>query len=255
MASAQTLQWIFCVPVGLAVSICGLIGNFLSIFVWRRINNTKLRQSQSTGIYFIALALCDNGLIIFFVLKHSLMTLFPSLQDESYIYATFYCYFGSPFYSIFLIASAWLTVAVTLNRFLMIILPLKARSLCSPNRIYWSIFGLIIFSLVINIPQFLIFKTIRVDETKVVIVTTTFGSSKNFELWLHCIFALLTPWILIAVLNTIVVYYLSVQRKELERINDDIKYGKDMYLLFKKLFKKNGNTIISRKDIFIWRGD
>ncbi|XP_065650494.1 G-protein coupled receptor daf-37-like [Hydra vulgaris] len=152
------------------------------------------------------------------------MTLFPSLQDESYIYATFYCYFGSPFYSIFIIASAWLIVAVTLNRFLMIILPLKARSLCSPNRVYWSIFGLIIFSLVINIPQFLIFKTIRVNETKVVIVTTTFGSSKNFELWLHCIFALLTPWILIAVLNTIVIYYLSVQRKELERMNDDIRY-------------------------------
>ena len=179
--------------------------------------NSKLRKNQSTGTYLIALGICDSGLLVFFILQDSLPALFPSLKDDSYSYAIFFCWFGFPLFFIFLVASIWLVVVVTLNRFIMIAFPMKVRMLYTAQRTYYSILGVIGFSSLVNIPHFFNYEPEKLTNEKWKVAITKFGSSegsKNYEFWVHCIFIVLAPWITIAALNGTIVYKLSNQSKK-----------------------------------------
>ncbi|XP_002160368.1 G-protein coupled receptor daf-37 isoform X1 [Hydra vulgaris] len=226
MVSASDLHWFFSVPVGITITVLGLLGNTVSIFVWKKLINLKLRQNQSTGIYLIALGICDSGLLVFFLLFDSLPTAFPFLKNNSYHYAAFYSWIAFPFFFIFLIASIWLVVGVTLNRFFMIALPVKVKMLYTPVRTYIGIFVLLAFSLLINIPHFFNFKPLE-EDSKWKIEKTLYGKSKaadNYEFWLHCIFLVLAPWICIAVLNSIILYKLSKQAEISRNTKNSQKY-------------------------------
>ncbi|XP_047142081.1 probable G-protein coupled receptor 139 isoform X1 [Hydra vulgaris] len=214
--SAERLHWILSVPFGIIISILGLLGNALSIIIWKRLVNTKLRNNQSTGIFLIALAVCDSGLLIFFVLQDSLPALYPSLKEDSYSYAVFFCWIGFPFFFIFLVASIWLVVGVSLNRFIMITFPMKVKVIYTRKRTYYSILGFFIFSLLSNIPHFFNYKPENTTGGKWKVGITEYGASegsKNYEFWVHCIFIVLAPWITIAILNSIIVYKLYKQSK------------------------------------------
>ena len=211
----KQLHWICSVPIGLTVSIIGLIGNFVSCLVWNRTVRSKLRGNQSTGIYLVALGIVDSGFLMFFILIDPIRMMNPDV-DKSYFYASFFSWFGFPLYFMFFVASIWLVVGITFNRFIMIQFPTRVRGWYNKTRTFCGIFALMTFSVTINIPHFWNFHPKKVNG-RYSIAPTEYGSgdgSKNYEFWVHCIFVVLAPWAMIAILNGLIVYKLSTQMKK-----------------------------------------
>jgi hypothetical protein len=108
--------------------------------------------------------------------------------------------------------SVYLTLTVTLERFVAVCYPLQARSLCTRGRARQYIFLIIVFSILYNLPRF----------WEVQLVELTYESKYNTTLykvsmthlrhnpvyitiyihWLYLIFIYLIPFATLAVLNT-----------------------------------------------------
>ncbi|XP_065056171.1 G-protein coupled receptor daf-37-like [Rhopilema esculentum] len=204
MATPKQFHWIMSVPVGVIISIFGLIGNAISIIIWKRILKKNFGRNKSTAIYLIALAMADSGLLIFFLLDDTLPKIFPSLLS-SISYCYFHCYVGFPFFFYFIASSIWLVVCVTFNRFIMVNFPVKAKDFCSPSRAYLGISITLAFCFFVNIPHFLNFEPSNTDGNDTeCFKPSKYGSSKgavNYEFWVHCIFLVLAPWASIAFFN------------------------------------------------------
>ena len=98
----------------------------------------------------------------------------------------------------------------------MIQFPTRVRGWYNKTRAFSGIFALIAFSVMINIPHFWNFHPKNVNGTYS-IAPKEYESghgSKNYEFWVHCIFVVLTPWVMIAILNGLIVYKLSTQIKK-----------------------------------------
>ena len=113
---AQTLHWYSSVPIGIVLSLIGLVGNIISIIIWTRITkSTDSRKTRNTGTYLIVLAVADSLLLVFFLLQDSLKAMIPDVV-KSYEFAIFYSYVAFPFFFFFIFASIWLVVSVTYDR-------------------------------------------------------------------------------------------------------------------------------------------
>ena len=218
--------------MGIVLCILGLLGNLTSTIIWRKLIKSQLKKNQTAGIYFIALAICDSGLLVFFLLHDSLPSMFPILKQDSCLYAVFFSWFGYPFHKIFFVGSIWLIVGITTNRFLMIIFPIKVKLLYTPKRTYQSIFIILLLSTLINIPHFFNFKPEKGSEGKWKLVETTYGASQlsfRFEFWTHCIIIILAPWICLVCMNAVIVYTLSARGNKISRISNIDKNGSLIY--------------------------
>ena len=123
--SIDNLNWVTSVPIGIPLCILGIIGNTISIAVWLRFIRKKIGTSPSSAIYFVALGVVDNGLLVFFLLTDALPKAIGSKMSDSYGYGWFYAYIGFPFFFFFIVASIWMLVGLTINRFIMVRFPVK----------------------------------------------------------------------------------------------------------------------------------
>ena len=98
------LRWIFSVPFGITISLIGIIGNLISIFVWRRIMKSKRHGATATTIYLIVLGIVDTALLFFFLLTNTISGDNPDVE-ETFSYAAFYSYFGYPVYYFLIVVS------------------------------------------------------------------------------------------------------------------------------------------------------
>lgn len=114
MATAKKMHFITSSYFGTIFVIIGLVGNTLSILVWRR----KKMQS-STGTYLIGQAIADAGLLIFFFITDSIRMMSPSV-DTSYAYGVFFAFIGYPIFFLFVVCSIWFTVGVTVDRYIQV---------------------------------------------------------------------------------------------------------------------------------------
>lgn len=199
-------------PVGFGISIFGMIGNALSIIIWNNLIQRKCVGNRSTASYIIAMGICDNGLLIFFLLTDTLPTSFPHIK-EHYAYAVFFSWFAFPLFFIFLVASIWLVATVTLNRLLLTVFPMHGRKFYSSKNTNISIGVVVSFATIVNIPHFFNYQAEESQGLQV----TQYGSSlrsKNYEFWVHCILLVLIPWFTIATSNVLIIRKLRHQMKK-----------------------------------------
>lgn len=114
IATAEKMHYItsgFCTPV---LMIVGIIGNILSIVVWR-----KKSLRSSTGLYLIAQAVNDIGVLVFVFVSDSLPILFPEIKT-SYQFGVFHSYIGYPIFYFFVVNSIWTLVGVTVDRYIQV---------------------------------------------------------------------------------------------------------------------------------------
>ena len=229
---------------GAIVALIGIFGNILATVVWRerlksRINTNK---SKSTIILLITLAIGNCILLVDFSLYDSLPSLVPHIK-ESRLYAWCYAYVLNPLFYVSVVSSIWTMAAITVNRFLMVALPIKVASLFSATRSYLLVSMLTIFSILVSLPEFFIYQVSNdveaagsagglVDERislrndsffdgipssssiEGLVQRSPFGNSKvvlDYEFWLHCIVLVLTPWLVMAVLNFLIIVFLRRQ--------------------------------------------
>ena len=227
-AGNERLRKIASIYVAMPISIFGLIGNIISIFVWKKINKKRSESGKSAGIYLIALAICDSGLLLFFLMTESFLQIDPTLKNNLH-YIQFHSYVGFPFYFFFIVSSIWIVICVTINRFIAVVYPHKAQDWNSLRMTYIIISTTLFFSFCINIPHFfnyhLVLKDGNYSETWTE-TCTRYGASKEamyYDFWTHCMALVLIPWVTIFCLNIAIIRKLKYREKLQSNIKGESK--------------------------------
>ena len=221
---------------GTTVCCIGIICNILSVIVL-----TRRVMNSSTYSYLSALAVCDTLALFFTLILYSKDTSYP-VQGELRWSPPAYVYlfpFVHPAAITFQVTSIWLTLAFTVDRYIMICHPFKAEKLCTVGRARKVIIGLVIFGIAFNIPRFLEYKT---DETLVptydnrvesrpVVAYTSLGLNDVFldlvHSYLYLIFVCGIPFVTLSVLNSFLIYAVHLSRKKGRQINAKEKKRND----------------------------
>ena len=144
------------------ISFLGIVGNVFNLLVLtrRRMLSSMDRLEKSATYGLIALAVSD---MIFCV------TVFPHafIYEESYIvdgshhFFLYYKLYGIGLVNLFLMISTWLIVTMSINRYIVVVYPLHARSTLSTFRTVLIIILVYIISTILTLPFFLHHKIVQ----------------------------------------------------------------------------------------------
>ncbi|XP_050411994.1 FMRFamide receptor isoform X2 [Patella vulgata] len=212
---------------GMIVCCLGNVGNILSIIVL-----TRRAMRSSTYIYLAALAICDTLVLIFTMLLLLKDTKAPS-QGLSPLYESYYAFlfpWVHPITITFQTTSIWLTLAFTIDRYIMICHPFQSESMCNRGRAKKVVIGIYIGGIIFSIPRFLEYYThaftvpmANRTETIYMIELTDMGNDKYYKevvhSWLYLICVCGLPFLLLAVLNAFLIHAVHLSRKKGKEIN------------------------------------
>uniref|UniRef100_A0A0B6Z4T9 G-protein coupled receptors family 1 profile domain-containing protein n=1 Tax=Arion vulgaris TaxID=1028688 RepID=A0A0B6Z4T9_9EUPU len=219
---ADHLHYAMSAIVGPIICFLGMTGNILSIITWSRPG-----MSSSTGRYLIGQAVADFGVLLMFILVDSLQSWAPSVKF-SLIYGGFFSYIGYPFLFLAVLCSVWITVGVTIDRYIMVCWITKSKELCSESRANIGLILITVNAFLINIPHFASFTLVypddvgnstKVAEPKAAFASTEFGSGSGgqiYEFWIHCIILILIPWVTVFTMNIMIIKKISKSNKRME---------------------------------------
>ncbi|CAG5118063.1 unnamed protein product [Candidula unifasciata] len=218
---ADDLHFAMSAVIGPVVCLFGMLGNLLSVITWQR-----PKMSSSTGTYLTGQGVANFFLLLLFLLCDSLQYWSPELK-HSFIYGAFFAYFGFPMFFLTIMLSIWFTVALTVDRYIMVCWVTKAKSLCNESRANVGLILISVNSFMINIPHFASFTPIYQDEDnnnthnyinnnnntndrqpKVAYTETEFGMSAGgmfYEFWIHCMVLTVIPWMSVLYMNVMII--------------------------------------------------
>lgn len=135
------------------VGLFGILGNTISMIVLSR-----PQMKSSINYLLIGLASCDTLLIIISILIFGLPSIYVytgylfNYQFIVYPKIVKYLY---PISCAAQIATVYLTLTVTIERYIAVCHPLKARSFCTCGRARLAFLSIVTFATIYNIPKFL----------------------------------------------------------------------------------------------------
>lgn len=199
---------------GMTVCWLGLVGNLLSLTV---IMNKKLRRS-STYSFLAALAASDSLLLVTSILLLAKDSSKPERQDYVWPGKGGLCNYLFPYIQpaacVFHVTSVWLTLAFTIDRYLMICHPLRAKTFCTVRNARKVIVCLLLGSLVYNLPRFLEYHVVEVqfpltNRTNVACDLTAIGRDvtyrRVYHSWLNLLLVFAFPFVSLVVFNSFLV--------------------------------------------------
>lgn len=158
--TASWVQFVFYQVLGFPISILGIFGNILSIFVWTR--REMHWGSSSTSCYLVALACFDMAYL--FIINFGVLLAYTWKRIENGTPTPLYPYkdytediakVTRPLTDVIANTTLYLVVAFTTERFIAITYPMKRRSLCTPKRARYVIIAIIVVVILLHIPEFL----------------------------------------------------------------------------------------------------
>nr|QMS43312.1 FMRFamide receptor [Thaumetopoea pityocampa] len=198
----------------------GLLGNALSMVVL-----TRPQMRSSINCLLVGLAACDTLLIVTSVLLFGLSAVFPYTGRLRHYYyhvcprLTPYAY---PLGNAAQTMSVYLTLIVTLERWVAVCHPFRAKALCTSARARWYVLGTAAFALAYNAPKFFEVKVVerRLDGEPVYCVTADerFRTDAYVLVYIHSMYMVvmyLVPFSALAALNACIVR--QVRRAQAER--------------------------------------
>ncbi|XP_059054666.1 FMRFamide receptor-like [Achroia grisella] len=135
-----------------AIGAGGLLGNGLSALVLSR-----PQMRSSVNCLLVGLAACDTVLILTSILLFGLTAIYPYTGRLRYYYyhvcphITPYAY---PIANAAQTMSVYLTLIVTVERWVAVCHPFRAKALCTSSRARWYVLGTAAFALAYNAPKF-----------------------------------------------------------------------------------------------------
>lgn len=206
------------------VGVMGIFGNIISMIILSR-----PQMKSSINYLLIGLARCDTVLILTSVFLFGLPAIYQYTKTELLFTYQFkiYPFLAPVIFPIALIAqtvTVYLTLTVTLERFVAVCHPLQARSLCTYGRARLYVVLIIIFSTLYNLSRFW---EVTVKEqyhtgyntTVYVLMASPLRNNRIYISvyihWLYMIFIYFLPFSCLAVLNAAI--YRQVRRANQER--------------------------------------
>ena len=186
----------------------GIIGNIITLIVLSMKN-----MQTSTNVFLSALAVADitkltNDILYFFVLL--LMKIDKDSAHSAYVHIYPQAHF---IFSFSLCVSSWLTVAVAIERFILVCFPTKAKFICTRTRAIVTCIIVYVVMICVSLPCAFRYKSIQVydNETNTTsrdIEVTALWSDNNFVTiytWvLNCLRCNI-PLIILIILNTCII--------------------------------------------------
>lgn len=137
---------------GMTICCFGIVGNIMSVIIL-----TRRVMRSSTYSYLTALALSDTVFLLFTMMiarpdtKAPKMGVVSNYPDSFYAYTFWFVHASAITCQV---TSIWLTLAFTVDRYIMICHPFKAERWCSIKRARWVILGLVLAGIAFNFIRF-----------------------------------------------------------------------------------------------------
>ncbi|GFN77331.1 FMRFamide receptor [Plakobranchus ocellatus] len=225
--------------MGSVVCCLGTIANALSVAVL-----TRRTMRSSTYMYLAALAVCDS-LVLFFtlllILKDTRPPDSPNQMDQ--FHAVLFP-FVHPTAVVFQVTSIWLTLAFTVDRYIMICHPFKSERMCRRSRARKVIICLYVAGLLLNIPRYFEYytktDTFQLTNSSTVytvygIETTSIGTNEIFLEVMHSWFYLICvcgiPFLTLVILNAFLIRAVHLSRLKGKEINAREKHRNDTTIM------------------------
>lgn len=205
-----------------SIGVFGIFGNIISMIILSR-----PQMKSSINYLLIGLARCDTVLIITSMLLFGLPSIYSGTGYLFVYYYRIYPLIAPIIYPIGMISqtiSVYLTLTVTLERFVAVCHPLRARSLCTCGRARFYVVLIIVFSILYNITRFweVTVRECVHNQYNVLIYRVHPSNLRNNHLyisiyihWMYLVFMYFIPFSFLAILNTAI--YRQVRRANQER--------------------------------------
>lgn len=199
----------------------GLLGNALAMVVLSR-----PQMRSSINCLLVGLAACDTALILTSVLLFGLSAVYPYTGHWRYYYfhvCPHITPFAYPLASIAQTMSVYLTLIVTVERWVAVCHPFRAKALCTSSRARWYVLGTALFALLYNVPKFFEATVYRVEaedgtDTIYCVKASSFRTDTYVVVYIHWMYLIVmyfVPFSALAVLNACIVR--QVRRAQAER--------------------------------------
>ena len=203
------------------VGMLGILGNSLSMIILSR-----PQMRSSINYLLIGLARCDVVLILTSILLFGIPAIFAETGFFRFYYLRILpkiALVAFPIATIAQTASVYLTLTVTLERYVAVCHPLRARALCTYGRARIYVLVILIFSICYNIPRFLEVELQQHDDKEFDYVYCIRASELRFHpnyvkiyiQWLYSIFISIVPFSCITFFNIMI--YRQVRKANRER--------------------------------------
>lgn len=207
------------------VGIFGIFGNILSMVILSR-----PQMRSSINYLLIGLARCDTVLIITSMLLFGIPAIYPYTGYLFYYYYNIYPNISPYLFPIAMsaqTASVYLTLTVTLERFVAVCHPLRARALCTYGRAKIYVIIILIFAVLYNLPRLFevnIKEGIHMDGTIVYCVIASNLRSKEMYIqiyihWLYLVFIYFIPFLSLSILNAMIYKQVRKANRERQRLS------------------------------------
>ncbi|ELT91637.1 hypothetical protein CAPTEDRAFT_212547 [Capitella teleta] len=197
-----SLRYVSQVGVALPIAVLGIIGNLLAFIVLCR-----YKQKSTTRVLLQGLAVADAFNLLLAIVIRSLRYVIPGYNRHPFFIYMFHYFYPTAY--ILRLTGTWLTVLLTVDRFIAVRFPLDAQRLCTLRRTYSLMALTVLLSSLYCIPRFFEYRLVRHPSApgSVGILPTAFQANKVYTLWYRIVFSLfimyLLPMVLLIVLNSL----------------------------------------------------
>ncbi|KAH9518835.1 hypothetical protein Btru_006371 [Bulinus truncatus] len=141
-------------------------------------------------------------------------------------YGIFFAYIGFPMLFFTVVLSVWITVGLTVDRYIMVCWITSSKKYCNEKRAYMGLALITINSFIVNLPHFASFTHVDPSEHRGNDTTgaplktfqaTAFGGGEGgqfYEFWIHCIILILIPWVSVLFMNIQIIRQIGKSNKK-----------------------------------------
>lgn len=207
------------------IGFLGILGNFLSIIILSR-----PQMRSSINFLLMGLAQCDIILILTSMLLFGLPAIYPATGYLFYYYYFLYPNLSPTVYVLAMAAqtsSVYLTLTITLERFVAVCHPLHVRAYCTQGRAKIYIIVIVLFSLAYNIPRYWEVTVVEHNDADLGFIFCVLASDirrnkryiKIYIQWMYLVFVYFVPFISLALLNTLIYKQIRKANRERQRLS------------------------------------
>ena len=211
----------FMMSVGVTGSLCifGIVGNILTLLVFRNFSkdSSDKRTKSSAPLLLSALAISDFALLFSLYIVKSIPSFISFTKIYPKFFVSYFFYFlmiyGWNVVDVSQCVNTWITVLVTMHRFIAIVSPHKAAIYCTYRKARLHLMISCIVIILFEIPIFFDYEvgTIRVSASEIIYVAVHRAQVHNYwyqvvyKTTLYYVIMYIVPWFVLAVMTVYLV--------------------------------------------------